>query len=88
MKRMAEIMAAANAELSASAFFRWMMKPKTAEPGHTEIRKRVVYEYTGLSAAAKLLGVSPTQIKRHVSGEQPSRRLARRMADAGVEVAV
>ena len=52
------------------------------------IRAVKVVQYTGLSAAARRLGVSATQIKRHVSGEQPSMRLARRMAEKGVEVAV
>lgn len=52
------------------------------------IRRQTVEVFTGLSAAARRLGVTPTQVKRHVSGEQPSLRLAKRMAERGVEVAV
>lgn len=64
------------------------MKKRTDSGGHITIRRETVEVFTGLSAAARRLGVSATQVKRHVSGEQPSMRLARRMADRGVEVAV
>lgn len=50
------------------------------------IRRMMVPQYLGLSAAAKRLGVSATQVKRHISGEQPSMRLARQMRDKGVYV--
>lgn len=64
------------------------MKNTTANVGRITIRRQTVEVFTGLSAAARRLGVSPTQVKRHISGEQPSLRLARRMAEKGVEVAV
>ena len=64
------------------------MKNTASIAGRITIRRETVEVFTGLSAAARRLGVSPTQIKRHVSGEQPSMRLARRMAEKGVEVAV
>ena len=64
------------------------MKNTMSGGGRITIRRQTVEVFTGLSAAARRLGVSPTQIKRHVSGEQPSMRLARRMAEKGVEVAV
>jgi len=64
------------------------MKNTAGNAGRITIRKETVEVFTGLSAAARRLGVSATQIKRHVSGEQPSMRLARRMAEKGVEVAV
>lgn len=64
------------------------MKNTANGSGRITIRRETVEVFTGLSAAARRLGVSATQIKRHVSGEQPSMRLARRMAEKGVEVAV
>lgn len=64
------------------------MKNTANGGGRITIRRETVEVFTGLSAAARRLGVSATQIKRHVSGEQPSMRLARRMAEKGVEVAV
>lgn len=50
------------------------------------IRRRVAEKWTGLRAAARILGVSDTQVRRHVTGDQPSRRLARRMAEHGIRV--
>jgi len=64
------------------------MKNRNADEGPITIRRKTVEVFTGVSAAARRLGVSPTQVKRHISGEQPSLRLARRMAEKGVEVAV
>ncbi len=64
------------------------MKNTVDNKGRITIRRETVEVFTGLSAAARRLGVSATQIKRHVSGDQPSMRLARRMAEKGVEVAV
>lgn len=64
------------------------MKNTANGSGRITIRRETVEVFKGLSAAARRLGVSATQIKRHVSGEQPSMRLARRMAEKGVEVAV
>ena len=64
------------------------MKKVKHEGGRIVIRRKQVEIYTGLSQAARRLGVSATQVKRHVSGACPSMRLARRMAEHGVEVAV
>lgn len=64
------------------------MKNMADKKERITIRRESVMVFTGLSAAARRLGVTPTQVKRHVSGEQPSLRLARRMAENGVEVAV
>jgi hypothetical protein len=50
------------------------------------IRRRLTEKWTGLRAAARVLGVSDTQVRRHVTGEQPSRRLAKRMAEHGISV--
>lgn len=65
-----------------------MGKMRTANGGPITIRRQTVEVFVGLSAAARRLGCSATQVKRHVSGEQPSQRLAQRMAEKGVEVAV
>lgn len=65
-----------------------MKKVKADAGGRIVIRRETVEVFTGISAAARRLGVSGTQVKRHVSGISPSRRLARRMAETGVEVAV
>lgn len=64
------------------------MAKRTEGADRITIRRQTIEVYTGLSAAARRLGVSPTQVKRHISGEEPSRRLARRMEERGVEVAV
>lgn len=50
------------------------------------IRRRLTEKWTGLRAAARVLGVSDTQVRRHVTGEQPSRRLAQRMEESGIKV--
>lgn len=62
-----------------------MEKKATVKP-MVVIRHRMVKRYSGLNAAARLLDVSPTQVKRHVSGHTPSMALARRMAERGVVV--
>lgn len=48
------------------------------------IKRRMVARYFGLNAAARVLDVSATQVKRHISGQTPSKSLARRMAERGV----
>jgi hypothetical protein len=48
------------------------------------IRKRMTWK--GLSDAARILDVTETQVRRHVSGEDFSKALARRMAERGVVV--
>jgi hypothetical protein len=50
------------------------------------IRRKTVERWEGILAAARMLKVSDTQVRRHVSGESPSIRLARRMAEAGITV--
>lgn len=50
------------------------------------IRLRMVPQYQGVSQAARYLGVSGTQVKRHITGEMHSKRLARRMLECGVVV--
>lgn len=67
----------------------WPIRGQTKKPVKPIVIRAVkVVRYTGLSQAARRLGVSATQVKRHVSGTSPSMRLARRMAEHGVEVAV
>lgn len=60
-----------------------MEKKQTAKPACV-IRLKMVPRYFGCSKAARILGVSGTQVKRHISGEMPSMSLARRMAEYGV----
>lgn len=50
------------------------------------IRQVTVVRYTGLTRAAGLLGVSATQVRRHVSGTGFSRALERKMAALGIAV--
>jgi hypothetical protein len=51
------------------------------------IRRALVERWVGINAAARALGVSHAQVRRHVSGASPSRSLARRMEERGVELA-
>lgn len=62
------------------------MEKKAGLKPRVVIRQVMVRRYSGLNAAARLLDVSPTQVKRHVSGHTPSMSLARRMAERGVVV--
>jgi|GEM_PF-4307416 len=50
------------------------------------IRRRRVERWQNINAAARRLGVTDTQVRRHISGEEPSVRLARRMEQAGIVV--
>lgn len=50
------------------------------------IRKVVVEEWKGIDQAAKILKRTSTQIRRHVSGVQPSAKLARDMEKHGIVV--
>lgn len=52
------------------------------------IRRVRVEKWEGLRAAARVLKRSPTQILRHISGDQPSKRLAADMERHGVRVEV
>lgn len=56
------------------------------ETGSIVIRKVRVEKWTGLDRAAKALKRTSTQIRRHVSGEQPSAKLARDMDRLGIHV--
>jgi len=63
------------------------MKTKNEVPCHKVIvRLEKVDRWTGLSEAARLTGRTPTQIKRHVTGERPSRKLAEDMDRLGILV--
>jgi len=46
------------------------------------IRRKTVL--TGLQPAADVLGVSRTQVRRHISGKQPSKRLAEKMREHNI----
>ncbi len=62
-----------------------MEKKETNKPALV-IRLKMVPRYHGVSQAARILGVSGTQVKRHITGDMYSKRLARRMAECGVVV--
>ena len=64
-----------------------MEKKETVKPVAV-IRLRTVKRYQGVSEAARILGVSGTQVKRHITGDMYSKRLARRMAECGVVVEI
>jgi len=91
MKSMLELMAQVNAEMRASPFCRTVTGGVSADfsvgDGHgLIIRHMWVQTWTGLKEAAKVLGRTETQIRRHVSGEQPSAKLARAMELHGITV--
>ena len=52
------------------------------------IRLKTVRRYFGIDDAARVLDVSGTQVKRHISGKLPSRSLARRMIERGVVLVI
>lgn len=60
-----------------------MEKKQSVKPAAV-IRLKMVPRYFGVSRAARILGVSGTQVKRHITGDMPSKTLARRMAEYGV----
>lgn len=62
-----------------------MEKKEQGKPRVT-IRRVMVPRWQNLSAAAELLGVTETQVKRHVTGREHSAALERRMRSAGVFV--
>lgn len=51
-----------------------------------EIRRVQVEEWRGLQEGARRLGVSATQLRRHITGSEPSRRLAKRLEQANIVV--
>lgn len=63
-----------------------------AKTTSNEIRARVVIrrvmkpQWENIGDAAELLGVSGTQVRRHVTGREYSKTLARRMKEFGVVV--
>jgi len=61
------------------------MQGKNKAPAVT-IRRMKVDVWTGLSAAARVTGRTPTQVKRHVDGTQPSRKLQDDMDRLGVTI--
>lgn len=60
-----------------------MEKKQSVKPAAV-ICLKMVPRYFGCAKAARILGVSGTQVKRHISGHTPSMSLARRMAECGV----
>ena len=50
------------------------------------IRRAVVTRWSGLAEAAAMVGRTPTQIKRHVDGTQPSKKLQADMDRLGIVV--
>ena len=52
------------------------------------IRKVRVEKWDGLLAAARVLGRSPTQVLRHISGKSPSKKLQADMEKHGIRVEV
>lgn len=62
-----------------------MEKKETVRPAAV-IRLKMVPRYHGINQAARILGVSNTQVKRHITGNMYSKRLARRMLECGVVV--
>ena len=63
-----------------------MKTPPKNSPARLVIRRLILPQWQNIQAAADLLGVSHTQVRRHVSGQNPSRRLARRMEELGIVV--
>lgn len=56
------------------------------ENGHMTIKRVLVEKWSGLEPAARALKRTTTQIRRHVSGEQPSAKLAADMDRLGIKV--
>lgn len=69
---------------------KWKQKTNTKNEhhggGNVVVRLERVERWSGLSEAARLTGRTPTQIKRHVTGEHPSRKLAEDMRKLGIIV--
>jgi len=88
MKSMLEIMAEVNAEVRSAKFIRAVTGGVKDAPDSDGIviRRVMVPEWTCLEQAAKVLKRTSTQIRRHVSGEQPSAKLARDMDRLGIHV--
>ena len=61
-----------------------METKKEHRSGNVVVRLERVERWSGLSEAARLTGRTPTQIKRHVTGEHPSRKLADDMKKLGI----
>lgn len=51
------------------------------------IQRKTVQIWDGLAKASRALGVSPTQVRRHVSGVEPSKPLSKKMKELNIEVA-
>ena len=50
------------------------------------IRRAVVTRWSGLAEASAMVGRTPTQIKRHIDGTQPSKKLQADMDRLGIVV--
>jgi transcriptional regulator with XRE-family HTH domain len=50
------------------------------------IKRVMVPQWRGIHQAADVLGVSVTQVWRHITGEVPSRKLEKRIKAAGIEI--
>ena len=90
MKSMLEVMGEIHAEMRASVFMRTCCGDvKDASQGTgIVIKRRLVPEWTGLIEAARVLGRSPTQVLRHISGKSPSKKLQADMERHGIRVEV
>ena len=62
------------------------MQTKKTSKSTVVIRRAVVTRWSGLAEAAAMVGRTPTQIKRHVDGTQPSKKLQADMDRMGIKV--
>ena len=63
-----------------------MVKQKNKKTAAVVVESANIKRYRGITSAAKLLGRSPAQLRRHISGEAPSLKLAEDMDRLGVVV--
>lgn len=62
------------------------MANKTTTRGRITIKRKLVPLWDGIGGAAEALGVTPTQVRRHITGREFSGKLEKEMKRLGITV--